>query len=64
MPPLTMVSPAGTKRAVYAKTDVVWTTIHLTNETDLEKIEEETIAKSYQEYEQFMLGHEDKRGES
>lgn len=62
--PLTMVSPAGTKRAVYAKTDVVWTTIHLTNETDLEKIEEETIAKSYQEYEQFMLGHEDKRGES
>lgn len=56
--PLTMVSPAGTKRAVYALTDVVWTTIHLTNETDLAKIEDETIAKTYEEYEQFKLGCE------
>ena len=53
--PLTMVSPAGTKRAVYAETDAVWTTIHLTNETDLEKIEDEVIAKTYEEYEQFLL---------
>lgn len=51
--PLTMVSPAGTKRAVYAHTDTVWTTIHLTNETDLAKIEEHVIAKTYEEYEQF-----------
>jgi hypothetical protein len=53
--PLTMVSEPGTKRAVHALTDVVWTTIHLTNETDLEKIEDEVIAKSYAEYEQFVL---------
>jgi hypothetical protein len=53
--PLTMVSPPGTKRAVYALTDVVWTTIHLTTETDLEKIEDQVIAKTYQEYEQFLL---------
>lgn len=53
--PLTMVSPAGTKRAVYAETDAVWTTIHLTNETDLEKIEDEVIAKTYEEYERFAL---------
>ena len=58
--PLTMVSPPGTKRGVYAITDVVWTTIHLTNETDLEKIEDETIAKTYEEYEQFKLTHEQK----
>lgn len=58
--PLTMVSPAGTKRAVYALTDVVWTTIHLTNETDLAKIEDETIAKTYEEYEQFKLSYESK----
>lgn len=53
--PLTMVSPPGTKRAVYAETDVVWTTIHLTNETDLGRIEDEVIAKTYEEYEQFSL---------
>ena len=53
--PLTMVSPPGTKRAVYAHTDTVWTTIHLTNETDLEKIEGEVIAKTFEEYEQFKL---------
>lgn len=51
--PLTMVSEPGTKRAVYAHTDVVWTTIHLTNKTDLAEIEAEVIAKDYQEYEQF-----------
>lgn len=55
--PLTMVSPPGTKRAVYAHTDTVWTTIHLTNETDLEKIEEHVIAKTYEEYEQFAIEH-------
>lgn len=55
--PLTMVSPPGTKRAVYAHTDTVWTTIHLTNETDLDKIEEHVIAKTYEEYEQFAIEH-------
>lgn len=53
--PLTMVSPPGTKRAVYAHTDTVWTTVHLTKETDLEKIEGEVIAKTFEEYEQFRL---------
>lgn len=55
--PMTMVSSAGTKRAVRALTDVVWTTMHLnpTNETDLAKIEEEVIAKTFEEYEQFRL---------
>lgn len=55
MGPLTMVSPAGTKRAVRAHTDTVWTTVHLTNETDLAKIEDEVIAKTFEEYEQFRL---------
>lgn len=56
--PLTMVSPPGTKRAVHALTDVVWTTIHLTDETNLEKIEEQVIAKTFEEYEQFRLQEE------
>ncbi len=54
--PLTMVSDPGTKRAVYAHTDTTWTTIHLTDETDLDKIEEHVIAKTYDEYEQFKIG--------
>lgn len=53
--PLTMTSPAGCKRAVYAHTDTTWTTIHRTDETDLEKIEDWVIAKTYEEYEQFRL---------
>lgn len=53
--PLTMVSEPGTKRAVHALTDVVWTTIHLVESTDLAEIEDQVIAKSYAEYEQFVL---------
>ena len=53
--PLTMVSEPGTKRAVYAHTDTVWTTIHPTDKTDLADIEEEVIAKTYEEYEQFAM---------
>lgn len=53
--PLTMVSPAGCKRAVRALTDTTWTTIHRTDETDLDKIEDWVIAKSYEDYEQFKI---------
>lgn len=47
--PCTMVSSAGTKRALYAHTDVVWTTIHANpdNETELAKLEAAIIAPSY-----------------
>lgn len=53
--PLTMTSPAGCKRAVYAHTDTTWTTIHRTDETDLEKIEGYVIAPTYEDYERFKL---------
>ena len=49
--PHTFVSEVGTKRAVHALEDTVWTTIHITEETDLEKIEDYVIAKSYEELE-------------
>lgn len=45
--PHTFVSEVGTKRVVYALEDTIWTTVHVTDETDLEKIEEHVIAKSY-----------------
>lgn len=47
--PHTFVSEVGTKRAVLAEEETIWTTIHVTSETDLAKIEDEVIAKSYDE---------------
>lgn len=55
--PRTWVSSPGTKRVVFVHSDAVWTTIHPTNETDLEKVEDFVIAKSYDEYEAFRLQH-------
>jgi hypothetical protein len=53
--PMSMISKAGTKRALYAKTDLVWTTIHLnpTDTQNIEELEEDIIASSYEEYEAF-----------
>lgn len=51
--PCTFVSPAGTKRAGYAITDTIWITFHHTEETDLEKIENEVIAKNFLEFEEY-----------
>jgi hypothetical protein len=48
--PRIMTTKAGTKRAIYTKTDVIWTTVHVTEKTDLEEIEEEIIAKSFAEF--------------
>lgn len=51
--PFHIVSPPGTKRIAYAHEDCVWTTIHGTLETDLEKIEEHFIAQTENEYLEF-----------
>ncbi len=48
--PFTVVSPPGTKRIAYTHTDCVWTTIHGTHETDLDRIEAEFTADSEQDY--------------
>ena len=45
--PITFVSKPLTKRLVRAVEDTVWTTIHATDETDLDKIEKEVIAETY-----------------
>ncbi len=47
--PCTFVSSPGTKRVVYIVEDTVWTTIHITNETDLAAIEREVIMPDYKE---------------
>ena len=52
--PCTMVSPPGTKRAVIAIEDTVWTTFHPTQSRDLAEIEAQVIAPDYEELENFM----------
>lgn len=47
--PITFVSEQGTKRVVLAETDTVWTTVHATDEADLDKIEGFVIADSYED---------------
>lgn len=47
--PYAFTSEAGTKRAFYMHEFTVWTTIHPTTETDLEKLERELTADSYED---------------
>jgi hypothetical protein len=54
--PRVMSSKAGTKRVVYTHTDTIWTTVHLTDSTDLEEIEEQIIAKTYEEFDALQDG--------
>jgi len=63
--PMSMISVAGTKRVVHAITDVRWVTIHKNenNETDLEKLEGDIIAKNYLEFENFAKGIEQAKTE-
>ena len=49
--PYTVLASPGVKRIGYAHEDTIWTTVHGTNETDLKKIEDEFIAKTYGEVE-------------
>lgn len=52
--PVTWTSEPGTKRAVYCHTDVIWTTIHLTDKTDLAEIERDIIAQDFGELDAFL----------
>lgn len=44
----------GTKRLIYVLEDTVWITVHATHETDIEKIEEEMIAKNFDEIDSII----------
>lgn len=52
--PFTVVSPAGTKRIAHTLTDCVWTTIHGTEERNVELIKQKFIAQSEAEYLEFV----------
>lgn len=47
--PMYFFSEAGVKKVVCAIEDTTWVTVHITDETDLEIIEEQVIAKDYSE---------------
>lgn len=49
--PCTFVSSPGTKRMVFILDDTVWTTVHVTDKTDLAEIEREVILQDYKELE-------------
>lgn len=53
--PMSIISPAGTKRVVHALEDTVWITVHATNSTNLDEIEKEVIVESFDEYDQELL---------
>jgi hypothetical protein len=45
--PATIVSPPGVKRVGYAHEDTIWTTIHATQETNPDIIEQQVIAPTF-----------------
>ena len=47
--PCTFVSSPGTKRVVHVLEETVWTTVHVTDKTDLAEIEREVIATDFME---------------
>jgi hypothetical protein len=52
--PVTFTSQPGTKRALYVHEETWWTTVHLTDSTDLAEIEREIIAPTYAELDAAM----------
>ena len=48
--PFTMVVKPGIKRVGFTHEDTVWTTIHATEETDLDKLEAELIAPTFDDF--------------
>lgn len=54
--PRFMISKAGTKRGLYAVTDLVWITVHHnpTNTQKLDELEKHVIAKTFEEFDKLQ----------
>ncbi len=59
--PYIFVSQVGTKRAIYAHEDSTWITIHATDLTDVDEIEEMLVADSFEELDAILENTELKR---
>lgn len=44
--PFTWISPAGTKRLIYVHEDTVWTTFHISQNTEIDALEKELVHDS------------------
>lgn len=53
--PYTWVAPPGTKRACYFHEDTIWTNVHASEYTELDKLEEQLIAQSFDD--EYLLAH-------
>jgi hypothetical protein len=53
--PFTCISKPGVKRMGFALSDAVVTTIHPTNETDVDKLRADLVCETYEEYELFLI---------
>jgi hypothetical protein len=53
--PAVITSAPGIKRAGYAHEDTIWITVHATQETDVDRIEDQVICKSFEEFEQLIV---------
>ena len=58
--PATIISKVGAKRAIYAHEESVWTNFHATELDDPEEIEDEIIAKDFEELD-LMLEHQERK---
>lgn len=52
--PFVIVSPAGIKRIAEALEDCIWLTIHATQETDINKIKDDFVVATKQEYLEYI----------
>ena len=50
-----MVDKPGVKRLGYAETDVVFITVHRTDNTEIDAIEKELVSATFEEYQQQLL---------
>ena len=50
-----MVDQPGVKRLGYAETDVIFITVHRTDNTEIDDIEKELVSATFEEYEQQLL---------
>jgi len=49
------ITPAETKRVILTHSEIIFITVHVTDETDLEKIEQEVIANDFEEMDQISM---------
>lgn len=52
--PISFISSRGSKRVLHTLEETHWMTFHGTTETDIEKIDEEFVCETFEEYDAFI----------